>query len=451
MAVDDSYTKSLLHFNGVDASTTFTDESGKTWTPAADAQIDTAQSKFGGASGLFDGTGDYIETSDHDDFNINDGDWTIDFWMRPHATPASYFSLFGHRGAAGDISIYCNLDASRWLAVTIKTSVSQFSITYSSALSVDTWYHVAIVRDSAANLIRFFVGGTSRGTYDITGLTLSESAAKLVIGRYGESASYYYNGWIDEFRWSKGIARWTSNFTPPVAEYAPVVYEKETADDFSIADDMDGYTLTQTLTEGVTIADDILGGFDTEKEQTDGVSFDDSIVGGFEIEAVQSDDLSLDDSVSVTLEYFLYDETVGIADEIEYIWEGRGSTFANYLPMFEISAKSGYNGVLTESIPFFSLSVIAGQRIELTEGLIFKHSGTGWSVPPLRTSAYVPRLKLSAKSGVLGSMTLNAPSLSATSVTVSNLIAAFSAPVPSFEIEGYANSRFNDYILSHVR
>ena len=50
MSVDNGFTKSLLHFDGADTSTTFTDESGKVWTPAADAQIDTAQSKFSGAS-----------------------------------------------------------------------------------------------------------------------------------------------------------------------------------------------------------------------------------------------------------------------------------------------------------------------------------------------------------------------------------------------------------------
>ena len=63
--VDDTYTKSLLHFNGSDGSTTITDESGKTWTAYDNAQIDTAQSKFGGASMLLDGVGDYIKTTDY--------------------------------------------------------------------------------------------------------------------------------------------------------------------------------------------------------------------------------------------------------------------------------------------------------------------------------------------------------------------------------------------------
>ena len=77
-----AFTKSLLHFDGADASTTFTDESGKTFTARGNAQLDTAQQKFGTASGLFDGTGDYIDTPDHADWFLGTGDFTIDFWVR---------------------------------------------------------------------------------------------------------------------------------------------------------------------------------------------------------------------------------------------------------------------------------------------------------------------------------------------------------------------------------
>ena len=84
-AVDDGYTVALLHMNGVDNSTTFTDESGKSWTANGDAQISTSQSKFGGASGLFDGTGG-LSISDSDDFYLP-ADFTIDFWLRPHSLP----------------------------------------------------------------------------------------------------------------------------------------------------------------------------------------------------------------------------------------------------------------------------------------------------------------------------------------------------------------------------
>ena len=76
------YTVSLLHMDGADGSNTFTDEAGKLWTAAGDAQIHTAQSEFGGASASFDGIGDYLTTPDSDNFYLANGNWTIDFWMQ---------------------------------------------------------------------------------------------------------------------------------------------------------------------------------------------------------------------------------------------------------------------------------------------------------------------------------------------------------------------------------
>jgi hypothetical protein len=81
-AVDDAYTKALLHMDGTDASTTFTDESGKTWTRSGDAQIDTDQYKFETASGKFDGSGDYVYTGDSADWDAGSGDYTVDYWAR---------------------------------------------------------------------------------------------------------------------------------------------------------------------------------------------------------------------------------------------------------------------------------------------------------------------------------------------------------------------------------
>jgi len=87
----DEFTVALLHMNGTDAATAFTDETGKTWTAQGNAQIDTGQSKFGGASGLFDGTGDYIDTPDSTDWQLDGGAdanlWTIDFWVRFNGDP----------------------------------------------------------------------------------------------------------------------------------------------------------------------------------------------------------------------------------------------------------------------------------------------------------------------------------------------------------------------------
>src|SRR3990172_8980810 len=87
MARDDSFTVSLLHGDGVDGSTTFTDEDGRIWTPSGNAQIDTAQKKFGTGSMLFDGTGDYISTPDSIDFFFGTENFTVDLQYLKNSLP----------------------------------------------------------------------------------------------------------------------------------------------------------------------------------------------------------------------------------------------------------------------------------------------------------------------------------------------------------------------------
>lgn len=225
MAVDDSYTKALLHMDGSDASTTFTDESGKTWTANGNAQIDTAQSKFGGASGLFDGTGDWIDTPDSADFTLGSGDFTIDMWLK--------------RGADGVTQYFCGqnnssaTEASTSFQIALHATNKLYSYWFwgSSAGNYETiigtttvnvalgWFHVAFVR--SGNTLTQYINGVADGTANLTGKTINNSSNKFALGRIGEYTSNTYNGWIDEFRFSKGIARWTANFTPPTSAYAP--------------------------------------------------------------------------------------------------------------------------------------------------------------------------------------------------------------------------------------
>lgn len=209
----DVYTKVLLHMDAADASTSFIDESGKVWTVSGNAQIDTATYRFGGSAGLFDGTGDYIQTGDSDDFHLSNVDWTFDFWIKINSAAAT-INLFSQY-----------VDANNWLDAWISTGGTKISfesvaggvaevnleVTYTFATGV--WYHVAIVR--SGNTPYFFVNGVSQTVNQlvtISGKTLTNFAAPFVIGAYNAGGSY--NGWLDEFHFSKGIARWTANFIP---------------------------------------------------------------------------------------------------------------------------------------------------------------------------------------------------------------------------------------------
>ena len=224
MAGNDSYTVSLLHMNGADASVVFTDEAlggTHTWTTYGNAQIDTAQSKFGEASGLFDGAGDYIDTPDSTDWTMGNGDFTVDSWFRP-ASLTSNVCLIGQSDSAASgttVSFYIYQTASTVLG---KVFYGGTGITASSAtvLEINTWNHVALVRNGAN--LTIYLNGVAGGTIGNIGTeTINDSANKLAVGRIGENNGYYFNGWIDELRISKGIARWTANFTPETGEYGP--------------------------------------------------------------------------------------------------------------------------------------------------------------------------------------------------------------------------------------
>jgi len=220
MAVDDSYTKSLLHFDGVDASTTFTDESGKTWTHYGDAQIDTAQSVFGGASGLLDGAGDYITTPDHDDFYLADGNWTFDFRLRYSDKDSAAYPTVASQYDDADNYFYIrrNRDLNKFNCSGAVGGVSIFSFYCNWIPANDTWYHIEVSRNGDTPLI--FINGVSQSITQVTpvaGKNMGNLAGVFTIGRFGTSNNIA--GWIDEFRFSNGICRHTADFTSPTSAY----------------------------------------------------------------------------------------------------------------------------------------------------------------------------------------------------------------------------------------
>jgi len=218
-------TKVMLHMDGADASTTFTDVnaggSAKTWTAAGNAQIDTAQSKFGGASALFDGTGDYVSTSDHADLEVGTSDFTIDCWF--FANHSGSGSLHGICGKATDFSAATHsyalmINASNNLELSISNGTTRSTMAGTTQFNDSTnvgWHHVAAVRSGSTTLL--FVDGVLENSQTFSG-AVPDLAEALVVGSNFESSDFF-NGWIDEFRLSVGTAKWTSNFTPPTSEY----------------------------------------------------------------------------------------------------------------------------------------------------------------------------------------------------------------------------------------
>lgn len=215
----DSFTKVLLHLDGANASTVITDEIlGKTWTANGGAKISTAQSKFGGASVLFNGSTDWIDTPDHADFALGSGNFTFDFWIR-RAAINSLQNIFGQNDSSlstAALSIMCWVGSNNKVVIDFY-GTSNKELTSVGLISDTNWHHTAIVRNG--NTLFLYLDGIQDSSIDVTGLTANDSSNKFAVGRAGEYTSTPFNGYIDEFRFSKGVARWTTNFTPPTAPY----------------------------------------------------------------------------------------------------------------------------------------------------------------------------------------------------------------------------------------
>ena len=203
-----AYNSLSLHMDGTNGSTTFTDTSSnaRTVTPSGNAQISTAQSKFGGASGLFDGSGDYLTSSVTG--GLGSGSFTIEFWYYKTADSGFIFnSRTSGTGADG-------LDIGHNLAVTT-SGATMFA---GATVSTNQWVHVAIARSGTT--LRRFINGTETGSFFTTSSNFSGTDFKIGGSPHGNIG--YLTGYMDELRITVGVARYTANFTPPSVPFFDV-------------------------------------------------------------------------------------------------------------------------------------------------------------------------------------------------------------------------------------
>lgn len=170
------------------------------------AQLSTAQQKFGASSIAFDGSGDYVK-SPTTVAPFENSDFTVEMWVRPNASSSSSY-IFDHRQGGG-VSLRTS-GTSLWVGVG-----GYIAINISGAFPTpQVWYHIAITR--AGNSTKCFINGVQKGSTYTTAYTAS--AASIFLGAPYFANSTFFNGYIDEFRVSN-VARYTTAFTPPSAAF----------------------------------------------------------------------------------------------------------------------------------------------------------------------------------------------------------------------------------------
>jgi hypothetical protein len=209
----------LLHFNGTNGSTTFVDSStsGKTASVSAGATISTSSPKYGSASGSFNGSGS-LEYADSADWDLP-GDFTIEGWINPSTSVGSRL-IVNRQEIASATALQLRLDAGNTVSFVTRgiggTNVT--TATTVSTLSTSTWTHVAAVRSGTS--LAIYLAGVSSATATEAGLNSLSSSRPLMVGRFddGGGANSVFVGGMDDLRITKGVARYTGNFTPPASQ-----------------------------------------------------------------------------------------------------------------------------------------------------------------------------------------------------------------------------------------
>ena len=216
----DPYTVLLLKGNGTNGSTTIIDSSPspKTVTAVGNAQISTAQSKFGGASIAFDGAGDYLivpSTGTPGDFGT--GDFTVELWTFLVSRVNTYPCLVGNYSTfgAGSFALFAGHGSAGTTKYQLALNGTGFPSINAGTIIYNAWAHIAVVRSGPT--ISLYLNGVSIGSVT-SSANLTGTTGSLWIGSTGDNLTRgEINGYINDLRITKGFARYTSNFTPPGA------------------------------------------------------------------------------------------------------------------------------------------------------------------------------------------------------------------------------------------
>jgi len=218
---NDAFTKVLLHMDGSNGGTSFLDSnlggSAHTWTPTS-ATTSTSAQKFGATSMLT--AAGFITTPDSADFTVGSGDFTIDYWFNANGNAFGVNKYLAGQTSVGNVAATTAWD---FFATPAGFSFEVFqgglNVLITGAINfsgTSSWNHVAAVRNGGT--LSLYLNGTVASFTSISG-GINDSPASLSVGRAGDATPNPWVGFIDEFRFSVGIARWVSNFTPPVLQY----------------------------------------------------------------------------------------------------------------------------------------------------------------------------------------------------------------------------------------
>jgi len=184
------------------------------------AMVSTSVKKYGAGSLAFDGTGDWLSVPDSQNFNFGSGNFTIEFWIYLNSVSGT-IGILGKRTNEANYAPFIMIVTSSALKVYMSINGSLWAVNglSTSTLSTSTWYNIAVTRSGST--VYMFLNGTSVGSTGTLSGALMTNTSPLYIGADSgsPSGSSTLNGYIDDLRVTKGVARYTANFTPPTSAF----------------------------------------------------------------------------------------------------------------------------------------------------------------------------------------------------------------------------------------
>jgi hypothetical protein len=175
-----------------------------------DARISAANSKFGGSSIFLDGTGDYISSTVP---QFGTGDFTIEFWMNSPSAADCYLFVLG--------TDWADTAGVQLIQYQGNFAVGSGAGTYNFMgviPAVNQWHHIAAVRIGVTT--RLYVDGVRANDGMVPASVYNLTATALRIGNGASGSWANFTGYINDFRITKGIGRYTTNFTPPINRFS---------------------------------------------------------------------------------------------------------------------------------------------------------------------------------------------------------------------------------------
>lgn len=183
------------------------------------AQANTSIKKYGSGSMYFDGTDDALVMPYSPIFNLGTGQFTIECWVNFSALTTSriIFDTYTAASAGGGYQLYWRATGTSIAFYANGGVQAQSSFT---THAVDTWYHVAVTRDSSG-IVRIFVDGVMYAYTSYTAAIDIATTARPAVGIQFSTSTNEIQGYIDDLRVTKGFARYSSNtsFTPPTSQF----------------------------------------------------------------------------------------------------------------------------------------------------------------------------------------------------------------------------------------